>query len=403
MPTRRLQIVLPSVIVTLLLVGLIVLGGARWPSFLTPASSEPNPNLGVDSYKARVLEIIETGEVDLGGLVQPYQIVRVQVTEGPYSETTFEIDYGRRQVRPPGRGLAVGEQILVTIAQAPGGLPQAFFVDFVRTPPLLWLLSAFVGLSLVISGWKGLRSLIAMAISLLVIVSYILPRILAGADPVLVSVAGAFVILSGTLYLVYGWTLKTHAAVLGTLTALILTGLLAAYFVDLTRLTGYSSEEAMFLSQQSTINLRGLVLGGILIGALGVLDDLVITQASVIFEMHAANPSLGLPALFRRGMRIGQDHVAATVNTLVLAYVGAALPLLLLVTQAGENWGNFISREFVTEEIVRTLVGSLGLMSAVPLTTGLACLVAIHQGRLGQWGRFLGPATLGEGDEHHHH
>jgi uncharacterized membrane protein len=296
-----------------------------------------------------------------------------------------------------------GEEILVTIAQGPGQLPEAFFVDWVRTPPLLWLLGAFIALSLLISGWKGLRSLAAMALSLLIIVTFILPRILAGADPVTVSILGAFGILASTLYLVYGWTLKTHAAVLGTFTALVITGLLAAYYVNLTRLTGFGSEEAMFLSQEATINLRGLVLGGILIGALGVLDDLVITQASVIFELHAANPALGLRQLFQRGMRIGQDHVAATVNTLVLAYVGAALPLLLLVTQAGENWLNFVNREFVTEEIVRTLVGSLGLMSAVPLTTALACLVVLNQERLGPLGRFLGPATLADAHGHHHH
>jgi uncharacterized membrane protein len=405
MSTKRLASVLPVVVAGFVLVALLLM----WLSPLQPgpdlAETDPgNPTPGADTYRARVLEIVDSGETELGeGLTQPYQIARVQVLEGPFSETTFEIDYGRRQIRPAGTGLREGEQILVTIAQAPGQLPEAFFVDWVRTPPLGWLLAAFVGLSLLISGWKGLRSLAAMAMSLLIIIVYILPNILAGGDPILVSITGAFAILASTLYLVYGWTLKTHAAVLGTFVALIITGLLGAYFVNLTRLTGFGSEEAMFLSQQqATINLRGLVLGGILIGALGVLDDLVITQASVVFELRAANPAFDLRELFRRGMRIGQDHVAATVNTLVLAYAGAALPLLLLVTQAGENWANFVNREFVTEEIVRTLVGSLGLMSAVPLTTGLACLIALYHGRLGQLGRYLGPATLTAGHDHHH-
>ena len=365
----------------------------------------PAATADADTYRARVLEIVETGEIELGdGLTQPYQIVTIRLLEGPFQEVTFQIDYGRRQLRPAGTRLQPGEQILVTVSQAPGQIPEAFFVDWVRTPPLGWLLAAFVALSLVISGWKGIRSLAAMAISLLIIVGFMLPRILAGGDPVLVSITGAFAILASTLYLVYGWTLKTHAAVLGTFTALIITGLLATYYVNLTRLTGFGSEAAMFLSQQqATLNLRGLVLGGILIGALGVLDDLVITQASVVFELHAANPSFDLRELFRRGMRIGQDHVAATVNTLVLAYAGAALPLLLLVTQAGEDWAHFVNREFVTEEIVRTLVGSLGLMSAVPLTTGLACLVALYHGRLGKVRRYLGPTTLAEGHAHHRH
>lgn len=170
-------------------------------------------------------------------------------------------------------------------------------------------------------------------------------------------------------------------------------------------MTGFGSEEAMFVSQQpnTSIDLRGLVLSGILIGALGVLDDLVITQALAVFELHLANPSLSFARLYRQSMRIGQDHVAATINTLVLAYTGAALPLLLRVSQGGERLGTFVNREFVTEEIVRTLVGSLGLIAAVPLTTGLACLLVIHHQRLGRFRPLLGPVSLGDGHGHHHH
>jgi uncharacterized membrane protein len=197
--------------------------------------------------------------------------------------------------------------------------------------------------------------------------------------------------------------LKTHSAVLGVLISLVITGLLAHFFVNLTRLTGFGSEEALFLVQQADaqINVRGLVLGGMLIGALGVLDDLVTTQASAVFELHAASPSLPLADLFRSAMRIGQDHVAATVNTLVLAYAGAALPMLLLFSLSGQQYGYLINLEFVTEEIVRTLVGSLGLILAVPITTSLASLVAVHHHRLGSASRFLGPANLG-GHPHVH-
>jgi len=249
-----------------------------------------------------------------------------------------------------------------------------------------------------VSGWKGVRSLLAMALSLAVILWYLIPRVLHGDDPLSATITSAFVILACTLYLVYGWTLKTHAAVLGTFLALVLTGVLATVFVSLTRLTGFGSEQALFLSQVSAtpINLQGLVLGGVLVGALGVLDDLVITQAAAVFELHLATPGMRYRELLARGMRIGRDHVAATVNTLVLAYAGAALPLLLLVSLSGEQWLSFLSREFVTEEVVRTLVGSLGLMAAVPITTALSCLVALHHGRLGRLRRFLGPFTLSD-------
>lgn len=356
--------------------------------------------------QAEVIEVLETGQVDLGGSIQTYQILRVQPIDGPYQDQSFQIDIGRRQLRAPGPLLQPGDEVMVTISAAPDGTAQAFFVDHVRTSALAWLLVIFIVFTLIISRRKGLQSLIAMAFSLTVILAYILPNILAGKDPVLISVIGSFVILSVSLYTVYGWTIKTHAAVLGTLLALVLTGVLASVFVTFTRLTGFSSEEAMFLSQQpnSIVNFRGLTLGGIIIGSLGVLDDLVITQASVIFELYLLDPKQRLRDLYRRGMRVGQDHVAATVNTLVLAYTGAALPLLLLVSSNGHDWLNFINREFVAEEIVRTLVGSLGLISAVPITTALAALVATNMSNFGGARRFLGPA-VGDVDENvpHHH
>lgn len=356
------------------------------------------------TLKAQVTEIIETGVVEVNGLAQPYHVLRVQVVEGALTGQTFEITYGKDQLTPPGVTIRTGEPILISLLQKTDGTWEAYFVDFVRTPAMLIMLGIFVVSSILLSGWKGVRSLLAMLFSFAVIVGYILPQILQGQNPVTVSTTGAFFILAVTLYVVYGWTLKTHAAVLGTLTALGLTGLLAYYFIGLSHLTGYGSEEAMFLNQMfaNQIDLRGLVLSGILIGALGVLDDLVITQASVVFELQMANPALNFAQLYKRAMRIGQDHVAATVNTLVLAYTGAALPLLLLVSSAGERFVTFINREFVTEEVVRTLVGSLGLISAVPLTTALACVVALYHHRLGRLRPYFGPVTLA-GDHYHHH
>jgi uncharacterized membrane protein len=189
----------------------------------------------------------------------------------------------------------------------------------------------------------------------------------------LVSILGAFALLSITQYLIYGWSLKTHSAVLGILISLIITGVLATIFVDATRLTGFGSEEVGFLQTAGVpIDPRGLLLAGILIGALGVLDDVTISQASSVFELSSANPAFGVRELYRRAMNIGQDHIASTVNTLVLAYVGASLPLLLLFAIYAQPFGQIINREFVTEEVVRTLVGSLGLVTAVPITTLLA-------------------------------
>lgn len=396
---------------SLALVLVLVFVGGYWLGQVrsAPAAAQDSGYTS-NNVRARVTGIVQAGQVDMGGKLQAYQVLSVEVLEGKYAGQSFEVDYGRRQIVAPGSYFSAGDELLLTISAVPNVAPQAYYADYVRSRPLAVLFALFVVVTLFISGKKGLRSLISMSFSLTVILAFILPRILAGEDPVWVSVAGSFVILAGTLYLVYGWTIKTHAAVIGTLIALLLTGLLADYFIEFARMTGFGSEEAMFLSQQPSsaiLDFRGLVLGGIIIGSLGVLDDLVITQASVIFELYLLDPTQGWRALYRRGMRVGQDHVAATVNTLVLAYTGAALPLLLLVSGDGADWFGFINREFVTEEILRTLVGSLGLMLAVPLTTLVACWAATQMSGWGRVRRWLGPALEAdlshEPHGHHHH
>jgi uncharacterized membrane protein len=314
----------------------------------------------------------------------------------------MEMDYGKRQILSNAVYLRSGDTVLVTVGARPDGVLTVYFVDFVRVHSLLWLTIIFVAVILAISRWKGLRSLLSLVFSLLVIIGYIIPHILAGEDPLRVSIIGSVILLGVTLYLTYGWNLKTHAAVVSMIFVLLITGTLAGLFVFFTRLTGSGDENALFLIQMlnTQINLRGLLLGGMIIGALGVLDDLVTTQASAVFELHHANESLGFRALFQAAMRIGQDHVAATVNTLVLAYAGAALPMLLMFSLGRSNYGFLVNFEFIAEEIVRTLVGSLGLVTAVPLTTAIAILFALRADSLGQWKQVLGPA--GSGDAHIH-
>lgn len=359
---------------------------------------------GSETLRARVVEIIEEDDIILGDVTQRYQVARVEVLEGAYQGIVMEMDYGKRQVLSNAVYLEPGDTILVTIGSRPDGLLTVYFVDFVRAAPLLWLTALFALAILLISRWKGFRSLLSMAFSLMVIVGFIIPRILSGEEPLRVSIVGSIILLSVTLYLTYGWNLKTHAAVVSMALVLLITGTLAALFVAFTKLSGSGDENALFLLQMlnTQINLRGLLLGGMIIGALGVLDDLVTTQASAVFELHRANPSLGFRGLFNSAMRIGQDHVAATVNTLVLAYAGASLPMLLMFTLGRGDYGYLVNFEFVAEEIVRTLVGSLGLVSAVPLTTAVAILFAIRVDSAGTWGQALGAEGSGERRGHIH-
>ena len=360
---------------------------------------------GSETIPAQVVEIIDDGEINLGGVFQRYQVARVEVLEGDYQGLVMEMDYGKRQVLSSVVYLEEGDKILVTLGARPDGMLTVYFVDFVRATPLVWLTVIFALAILAISRWKGLRSLLSMAFSLFVIIKFIIPQILSGADPLRVSIIGSCILLGVTLYLTYGWNLKTHTAVISMFFVLLITGLLAGIFVAFTKLTGSGDENSLFLLQilNTQINLRGLLLGGMIIGALGVLDDLVTTQASAVFELHFANPTLGFWELYRSAMRIGQDHVAATVNTLVLAYAGASLPMLLLFTLGQGELGYLINFEFVAEEIVRTLVGSLGLVSAVPLTTAIAIFLVLRADSLGRWEQVLGPMGGGDGGHIHSH
>jgi len=354
------------------------------------APTEP-PSTGLS--RARVIEILEQGTADLGDRLQPYQIFQIEIEEGPYAGSRFVVEHGRRQVTIGDADVRPGEQVLVAISAAPDGRVEAFFADFVRIGPLAALLLLFVAAILIVSRGKGLRALVGILISLAIIGGFILPAILAGGDPVLVSILGGFVLMASTFYLIHGWTLKAHTAALATLAAMALTGILAAVSVNAARLTGMGSEEALFLTQfaGAEIDVRGLLLASILVGALGVLDDLTINQISAVFELRQAKPDLPSRSLYRRAMVIGQDHIAATVNTLVLAYVGASLPLLLLFNLFQEPLLAALNRAAIAEEILRTLVGSIGLVAAVPIATALAAAVQRYRGHLPGW---LGPEML---------
>lgn len=346
-----------------------------------------------NTVRAIVDTIIEEGTVTLGDVTQDFQILHVTVIKGDFAGDSFMIDYGTRQIRSDMIPLRVGDEIMITISSLPDGSTSAHFTDFYRGRSLLFLVATFVIFSIIVSGWKGVRSLIGIGLSLVVIVVIILPAIQQGKDPLLTSVLGSFFFVSYSMYIIYGWNVKTHAAVIGSLIALTITGVLALFFVGQTRLTGYGNENMFYISQMtgSTLNVRNLLLAGILIGTLGVLDDLVISQASAVFELYRNNPVQELGQLYRSAMNIGKDHIAATVNTLVLAYAGAALPMLLLFSLGNVNFILAINLEFIAEEIVRTLVGSLGLFAAVPITTGLAALIATKYRDLGNFKTYLGP------------
>jgi uncharacterized membrane protein len=330
--------------------------------------------------RARVVEVLEEGQLDQGEISQPHQLLRLEVTSGSREGQELTVEYGSLVFTNEARLFREGDRVLVERTRTMDGSDVFHVTDYVRSGPLLWLTFLFVAAAVLLSGWQGLRSLMGMGVSLVVIVAFIVPQILAGRNPVIVAIAGSVVMMGISLYLVYGWNSKTHVAVAGLLLSLIVTGVLAVWAVNWTRLSGFGAEEAGFLQVAGVqLDTRGLLLAGIIIGTLGALDDIAIGQSSTIAELSKANPSLTRRALFKHGMSVGRDHIAAMVNTLLLAYVGAALPLVLMFSVYTEPLGFTINREIISEEIVRTLVGSLGLLAGVPLTSLIAAYAARHR------------------------
>jgi uncharacterized membrane protein len=281
---------------------------------------------------------------------------------------------------PTGDTFRSGQRVRLSILEQ-AGQPTFYNIrDLERGRPMVALAALFVVAVIAFGRWQGVRSLIGLACSFAVIVGFVVPAILRGRSPVPVALVGAMAIMLASLYLSYGVGRKTTSAVVGTALALALTGALTAGFVELAALTGLASEEARNASfQVGGISLQGLLLAGIILGGLGVLDDVTVSQASLVFELRRADPAATLAELVRGGLAVGRDHVAASVNTLFLAYAGASLPLLVLFVSGGDALGTVATSEAVAVEVVRTLCGSVGLIAAVPLTTVLAASLALEE------------------------
>ncbi|MEU0050219.1 YibE/F family protein [Streptomyces sp. NPDC006184] len=274
------------------------------------------------------------------------------------------------------RQLHRDEKVVVAYEpSAPKNL-QYSVTDVNRTFPMALLAGIFAVAVVVVGRLRGLMALVALAVSFLVLTLFILPAILQGSDPLVVAVVGASAIMLIALYMCHGLSARTSVAVLGTLISLSLIGLLGSLFIGWSALTGNTDDNTGLIhGLYPSIDMSGLLLAGVIIGSLGVLDDVTVTQTSAVWELHEANPAMGWRGLYRAAIRIGRDHIASVVNTLVLAYAGAALPLLLLFSIAQSSVGTVADSELVAEEIVRTLVGSIGLVASVPVTTALAALV----------------------------
>lgn len=276
--------------------------------------------------------------------------------------------------------LNVGDRVIITQIIQPDGSRMLLITDYVRRPALFILFGLFVLITLLVARFQGLASLLGMGFSFVIIFYWILPNILGGHDPLFTTIAACAIIIPVNFYLSHGISLKTHVAVVGTLISLLITGLLAQVFIGGARLSGFGSEEAGFLQYLTggEVDMRALLLAGIIISLIGVLDDITISQSAIVAKLKEANKKYSPQKLFVKAMDVGKDHIASLVNTLILVYTGAALPLLLLFLQGNHPYLRVLNYEMIAEEIVRTLIASIGLILAVPITTLIASLAHPH-------------------------
>ncbi|WBQ03090.1 YibE/F family protein [Kribbella sp. CA-293567] len=293
-------------------------------------------------------------------------------------EVPVEVPKGKNAAVP----IEAGDRLILGVQKDAPMESRYQYVDHDRSIPLAALAVVFGIAVIALSRWRGVAALGALAVTALTLTQFILPAILKGSNPLLVAVVGGSVIMVIALYLTHGINAQSSVALAGTIAALGLTALLGWGFVKVSAFSGLAGEGASAVKAYvPDLDLTGLLVAGIVIGSLGVLDDVTVTQASAVWELSAANPEAGRAELIGAGLRIGRAHVASVVNTLVLAYAGAALPILMVFAIGGVSTGYLLSTEVVAVEVVRGLVGSLGIIAAVPLTTALAAMAVADRSR----------------------
>ena len=388
--SKHLRKVIAAVLIPFtaaVVVGLVVL----WPGG-APAHQRSGVGFDRQTQQATVAKVVNvdcksvnaSGQAASGNASNAAGSAAQQPEKGTCKKATIRVDSGKDKgrtfteiVQPDqSRQLHEGEKVVAAYEpSAPRDL-QYSVTDVNRRFPMALLAGIFALAVVVVGRLRGVMALVALAVSFMVLTFFILPAILQGSNPLLVAVVGSSAIMLLALYMCHGLSARTSVAVLGTLLSLALIGLLGSGFIGWAALTGNTDDSTGLIhGLYPSIDMSGLLLAGVIIGSLGVLDDVTVTQTSAVWELHEANPSMGRRELYRAGIRIGRDHIASVVNTLVLAYAGAALPLLLLFSIAQSGVGTVANSELVAEEIVRTLVGSIGLVASVPVTTLLAALV----------------------------
>jgi uncharacterized membrane protein len=373
---RRRAVVALTAALLPVVAALVLAGVALWPSsttggvdVATGVFAAPGTTYVTASVRA-VRAFSCQGVGSAPGLKVRCAHVTVRLDTGPEKGTSTKIDVDPTVVTS---GIEPGDSLRLARFSSTAGAPASFaFSDFSRSTPLIVLAVAFAVLVVAVARIRGLAALFGLALSFAVLLRFLIPALLSGENPLAVGLVGSAAIMFVLLYLAHGVSIRTTTALIGTLFGLGASTLLAAWAVGTAHLTGVASEDDLTVAAVAgQVKLSGLLLCGIIVASLGILNDVTVTQASAVWELHALSPGTPPARLFAGAMRIGRDHIASTVYTIVFAYAGAALPILLLINVSGLPLATVVTNEALAEEIVRTLVGSIGLVLSVPLTTAV--------------------------------
>ena len=355
------------------LVGLFVLWPSGEPTKAQQAAEVQLPP-GTTYPDARVVSVDEFECGTDPAVSATCAVAVVEVLDGEGAGDYQSIDLAADVVA---NGVAEGDTLVLTRDGGAEGGPSYGFFDFARGTPMVVLAIMFAVVVGAVARLRGLASLLGLAFAFFVLLRFVLPGLLSEQSPTLVSLVGSAAIMFVVLYLAHGFSARTTTALVGTLFGLSLVAVMGAIAVATARLTGLTSDETTRLNiYDPTIDFSGLVLAGIIVAGLGVLNDVTITQASAIWQLHEVNPGMTWRELYKRGMAVGRDHIASTVYTIVFAYAGAALPLLLLFEIYSQPWEVVVTSSALAEEVIRTMVGAIALVLAVPVTTAAGAFFA---------------------------
>jgi uncharacterized membrane protein len=354
-------------------IGLLVLWPSGEPSRAQQGAAAALPP-GTTWHDARIVSV-ETFDCGIDPAVpQNCANAVVEVLDGPGEGDFVQVELPPEVVAA---GVSEGETLVVTRDAGAEGGAAYNFADYERDIPIIVLALIFAVVVGAVARLRGLASLVGLAFAFFILLQFVLPGLLGEESPTLVSLVGSAAIMFVVLYLAHGFSARTTTALVGTLFGLTLVAVLGSIAVSVARLTGLTSEEAVTLQgYDPTLSFSGIVLAGIVVAGLGVLNDVTITQASAIWQLNEVSPEITWRELYRRGMAVGRDHIASTVYTIVFAYAGAALPLLLIFELSPQPAWTTVTSSAVAEEVIRTVVGAIALVLAVPVTTAAGAFFA---------------------------